>query len=102
MTAKTTYNGVDIIEAVEKKSNTFCVGVQFHPENDCSLVLYQGKEAPCDYDTCLTFFENLVAYAADKPVIGISWGGDLWTTPTFRTSSMSRRRCDPHASDHRL
>lgn len=76
VTAKTTVDGVDIIEAVENKDKTFCMGVQFHPENDCSLVLYQGKEAPCDFDTCLTFFENLVAYAADKPVIGISWGGD--------------------------
>lgn len=76
VTAKTTLNGVDIIEAVENKNNTFCVGVQFHPENDCSLVLYQGKEAPCDFDTCLTFFENLVSYASDKTVIGISWGGD--------------------------
>lgn len=76
VTAKTTVDGVDIIEAVENKDKTFCVGVQFHPENDCSLVLYEGKEAPCDFDTCLTFFENLVAYAADKPVIGISWGGD--------------------------
>ena len=76
VTAKTTLNGVDIIEAVENKDKTFCVGVQFHPENDCSLVLYQGKEAPCDFDTCLTFFENLVAYASEKPVIGISWGGD--------------------------
>ena len=61
---------------MENKDKTFCVGVQFHPENDCSLVLYQGKEAPCDFDTCLTFFENLVAYASEKPVIGISWGGD--------------------------
>ena len=76
VTAKTTLNGVDIIEAVENKDKTFCVGVQFHPENDCSLVLYQGKEAPCDFDTCLAFFENLVAYASEKPVIGISWGGD--------------------------
>ena len=76
VTAKTTLNGVDIIEAVENKDKTFCVGVQFHPENDCSLVFYQGKEAPCDFDTCLTFFENLVAYASEKPVIGISWGGD--------------------------
>ena len=55
--AKTTDNGVDIIEGVENKNNTFCVGMQFHPENDCSLVLYQGKEAPCDFDTCLGFFE---------------------------------------------
>ena len=43
VTAKTTLNGVDIIEAVENKDKTFCVGVQFHPENDCSLVLYQGS-----------------------------------------------------------
>lgn len=76
VTAKTTVDGVDTIEGVENKSNTFCVGVQFHPENDCSLVLYQGKETPCDFDTCLTFFQYLVAYASDKPVIGISWGGD--------------------------
>ena len=62
--AKTTDNGVDIIEGVENKNNTYCVGVQFHPENDCSLVLYQGKEAPCDFETCLGFFETLVECAA--------------------------------------
>ena len=83
--AKTTYNGVDIIEAVEKKSNTFCVGVQFHPENDCSLVLYQGKEAPCDYETCLAFFETLVDHAAGKPVIGITWKSNSQDYAAFKT-----------------
>lgn len=73
--AKTTVNGVDIIEAVERQDKTFCLGVQFHPENDCGLVLYDKTPelALCDYDTCIQFFETFVAYAADKPVIGISW-----------------------------
>ena len=76
--AKTTYNGVDIIEGVEIQDNTFCLGVQFHPENDCKLAVYDGKPeaALCDLDTCMTFFETLVGYAADKTLIGISWGGD--------------------------
>ena len=30
--AKTTVNGLDIVEAVENQSKTFCLGVQFHPE----------------------------------------------------------------------
>ena len=78
MVAKSTVDGLDIVEGVEKQGKTFCMGVQFHPENDCALALHQGKPeaALCDVDICLTFFETLVGYAADKPVIGISWGGD--------------------------
>ena len=83
--AKTTYNGVDIIEGVENKNNTFCLGVQFHPENDCSLVLYQGKESPCDFDTCLKFFETLVAHASGKPVIGITWKSNTQDYAAFKT-----------------
>ena len=30
--AKTTVNGLDIVEAVENQSKTFCLGVQWHPE----------------------------------------------------------------------
>ena len=71
--ASTEADGIEIIEALERQDKTFCLGVQFHPENDCGLVLVDGVAAPCDYDTCLQFFETLVAYAADKPVIGISW-----------------------------
>ena len=54
--AKTTVNGLDIVEAVENQSKTFCLGVQFHPENDAKLALHDGKpeEAKCDPDVCLT------------------------------------------------
>ncbi len=78
MVAKSTVDGLDVVEGVEKQGQTFCLGVQFHPENDCALAIYQNKPeaALCDLDICLTFFETLVGYAADKPVIGISWGGD--------------------------
>lgn len=76
--AKTTVDGLDIVEAVENQSKTFCLGVQFHPENDAKLALHDNKpeEAKCDPDVCLTFFQYLVSYASGKPVIGISWGGD--------------------------
>ena len=76
--AQTVDNGVTIIEGVENQNNTFCLGVQFHPENDCKLAVYDKnpEAALCDVDTCMTFFETLVGYAADKTVIGISWGGD--------------------------
>ena len=85
--AKTTYNGIDIIEAVERQDKTFCLGVQFHPENDCGLVLFDKtpEQAKCDYDTCMKFFETLVAYAADRPVIGISWKSDTQDYEGFKT-----------------
>lgn len=66
--AKTTVDGLDIVEAVENQSKTFCLGVQFHPENDAKLALHDGKpeEAKCDPDVCLNFFQNLVKFAAEK------------------------------------
>ena len=70
--ATTTVNGITTIEAVERPDKTFCLGVQFHPENDCVLAL-NGQVPPCDLKTCQQFFETLVAYADDRPVIGISW-----------------------------
>lgn len=78
LVAKTTVDGLDIVEGVEKQGMTFCMGVQFHPENDCANALHNNNPAGalCDVDICLTFFETLVGYAADRPVIGISWGGD--------------------------
>lgn len=68
MVAKTTVDGLDIVEAVENQSKTFCLGVQFHPENDAKLALHDGKpeEAKCDPDVCLNFFQNLVKFAAEK------------------------------------
>ena len=60
-----TIDGVEIIEAVERQDKTFCLGVQFHPENDCKFVLYTKtpEKALCDYETCLNFFKMLVEYA---------------------------------------
>ncbi|MGE4275646.1 MAG: gamma-glutamyl-gamma-aminobutyrate hydrolase family protein [Lawsonibacter sp.] len=65
------YGPENIIEAVEYQANTFALGIQFHPERD---VLEENPV--CDVGTCLHFFETLVDFASDKPVIGISWGGD--------------------------
>lgn len=67
------YGPEDVIEAVEYQANTFALGIQFHPERDAL-----GKDAKCDVDTCRSFFKTLVYYATnqDKPMIGISWGGD--------------------------
>lgn len=67
-TAITVADGVTIIEAVENPEKTFCVGVQFHPENDCCLALVQGhpEKALCQVDACLKFFKELVRYASLK------------------------------------
>ncbi len=66
ITATTTVNGVSIIEGIERTDKTFCVAVQFHPENDVYIGLSAGdtSAAPCDYDTCLSYFEALVEAAA--------------------------------------
>lgn len=65
------YGPAQVIEAVEYQANTFALGIQFHPERD---VL--GEDALCDVGVCRHFFETLVDFSSDKPVIGISWGGD--------------------------
>ena len=64
--ATSTVNGVTTIEGVERADKTFCVGMQFHPENDCWIALTEGDPAaaPCDYDVCLGFFQALVNAAA--------------------------------------
>lgn len=64
-TAETKADGVSIVEGVENPHKLFCVGVQFHPENDCSLAIAQGKPeaALCNVDICLNFFKTLVRYA---------------------------------------
>ena len=63
-TARTIKDGVEIIEGIENPHKTYCVAVQFHPENDCKLALVEGKKAPCNVDVCLNFFKTLVKYAA--------------------------------------
>ena len=84
--SKTNVNGIDIIEAIERQDKTFCLGVQFHPENDAGIVLVDKapEKALCDYDTCIQFFETLVAYAADKPVIGITWKSNTQNYEGFK------------------
>lgn len=66
VTARTIADGVEIIEGIERTDKTYCVGVQFHPENDCALTLVDKtpEKALCDYDICLNFFKTLVEYAA--------------------------------------
>jgi len=57
-------NGLTVIEAVERTDQTFAIGVQFHPEVTCRRVLVELADDPCDYDTCLRFFEELANQAA--------------------------------------
>ena len=61
-----TINGLTVVEAVERQDMTFCLGVQFHPENDCVNALYAKNPdgVKCDLDTCLNFFKTFVQYAA--------------------------------------
>lgn len=63
-TAKAVYDGVEILEGIENPNKDFCVGVQFHPENDVKLVVFDGKTTPADYEICLNFFKALVAAAS--------------------------------------
>ena len=66
------YGPDEVIEAIEVQGHTFLMGLQFHPEVDA----LGGEEAKGNVDTSLHFFETLVDFASDKPVIGVSWGGD--------------------------
>ena len=66
------YGPDEVIEAIEVQDHTFLMGLQFHPEVDA----LGGEEAKGDVATALHFFETLVDFASDKPIIGVSWGGD--------------------------
>lgn len=68
VTAAADIGGVNLVEAVELQKNTFCLGLQFHPEIDCSNVINEGvsKESVCDYDACLGFFKALVECASKQ------------------------------------
>lgn len=63
LTGKSEFNGVEIIEAIEHPGKKYCVGLQFHPDNDVKLVCYDKKTTPADYDAALSLFKNLVKYA---------------------------------------
>lgn len=68
VTASTTVNGVTTIEGIEVPACTYCVGMQFHPENDVYIALSAGDTTacPCNYDVCLGYFQGLVDAAASK------------------------------------
>lgn len=68
VSATSTVNGVTTIEGLERDDQTYCVGMQFHPENDVNMAIDAGdpSSAICDYDTCLGFFKGLVEAAASK------------------------------------
>ena len=57
--------GVSIVEGIENPNKTFCVAVQFHPENDLKHVLVQGEDAKdfMDQGIALRFFQELVKSA---------------------------------------
>ncbi len=74
VTAVTNVNGVDIIEGIERMDKTFCVGTQFHPENDVYLVLNAG-------------IDNLLAPTEDSNICSIpSENGDPFTISDFKVS----------------
>ena len=52
-----------IIEAVEDPSRKFCLGVQFHPENDIGKQLVDGKPSKCNIEKCIGLFRALVQAA---------------------------------------
>lgn len=61
VTARTVSNGIEIIEAVERKDKTFCLGVQFHPEVAVRKVLDKADDAAdfMEYDAAMSFFRAL-------------------------------------------
>ncbi len=61
--SKTVAEGLTIIEGIERPDKTFCLGLQFHPENDVVMML-NGEEEICNFEICLGVFEALVAAAA--------------------------------------
>lgn len=67
-TAVSTFDGVDIIEAVERMDKTFVLGVQYHPE--AAVVKYlDGKKNASDYmplDDALNYFRKLISVAESR------------------------------------
>lgn len=58
----TTTDGINMIEAVERKDSSFCLGVQFHPE--VAVRKYIDKEKDADnymnYEDATSFFKALI------------------------------------------
>lgn len=65
VTAQTTTDGREIIEAVERRDKTFCIGLQFHPEVAVRKILDQEANADefMSYDMAMSFFTALEAAA---------------------------------------
>lgn len=61
VTARSTTEGVDTIEAVERTDKTYAIGVQFHPEISIQKKLDNEANAQdyLDYDTALLLFKRL-------------------------------------------
>lgn len=61
VTAKNTTDGVTIIEGVERKDLSFCVGVQFHPEVAVRKVVDKEADASkyMDLESASSFFKAL-------------------------------------------
>ena len=61
VTARTTTEGVSMIEAVERTDKTYAIGVQFHPEISIQKKLDDeaNRQEYLDYDTALALFKRL-------------------------------------------
>ncbi|MBQ7501794.1 gamma-glutamyl-gamma-aminobutyrate hydrolase family protein [bacterium] len=68
VTALAYTDGIKIIEAVERRDRTFCLGLQFHPEVAVNKSVNKEKDAGefMDYDTAMSFFRSLLEAAAAK------------------------------------
>ena len=62
VTGTTDTNGVPVIEAVERKDKSFCLGVQFHPEVSVRRNVDGSPDAAAlmEYDTARAFFEAII------------------------------------------
>ena len=62
VTGTTDTNGVPVIEAVERKDKSFCLGVQFHPEVSVRRNADGSPDAAAlmEYDTARAFFEAII------------------------------------------
>ena len=62
VTAETYTDGIPLIEGVERYDQTFCAGVQFHPEIAVKKYLENAPDADeyMDYDTAMSLFYELI------------------------------------------
>ena len=68
VTAETITDGVSIIEGVERKDLSFCLGVQFHPEVAVRKVVDKETDAGMymDFDSASSFFKALANFQKAK------------------------------------